>query len=88
MPAAAPLLTVQGLRVGFGGKEVVRGIDFAISPGEKLALVGESGSGKTVTALSLVRLAANAQVSGSARLRASSCGLQLARIERVAQRIA
>ncbi|MGI4777320.1 MAG: ABC transporter ATP-binding protein [Janthinobacterium lividum] len=62
-----PLLDVRGLRVAFGDKEVVHGIDFAIAPGEKLALVGESGSGKTVTALSLLRLAQNATVSGSAR---------------------
>ena len=59
---------VKGLRVAFGGKEVVHGIDFDIAPGEKLALVGESGSGKTVTALSLLRLVQNADVSGSARL--------------------
>ncbi|KWT65746.1 MULTISPECIES: dipeptide ABC transporter ATP-binding protein [unclassified Variovorax] len=62
------LLEVRGLRVSFGGKEVVRGIDFGIAPCEKLALVGESGSGKTVTALSLLRLALNAEVSGHARL--------------------
>ena len=60
------LLDVKGLRVAFGGKEVVHGVDFTIAPGEKLALVGESGSGKTVTALSLLRLAQNATVSGSA----------------------
>ena len=60
------LLDVKGLRVSFAGKEVVRGIDFSIAPGEKLALVGESGSGKTITALSLLRLAQNADVEGSA----------------------
>ncbi len=60
------LLDVRGLRVAFGGKDVVRGINFSIARGEKLALVGESGSGKTVTALSLLRLAMNAHCSGSA----------------------
>jgi microcin C transport system ATP-binding protein len=60
------LLEVKGLRVSFGGKEVVHGIDFAVEPGERLALVGESGSGKTVTALSLLGLVQNAQVRGSA----------------------
>ena len=60
------LLEVKGLRVSFGGKEVVHGIDFTVAPGERLALVGESGSGKTVTALSLLGLVQNAQVSGNA----------------------
>jgi len=60
------LLEVKNLRVSFAGKEVVRGIDFSIAPGEKLALVGESGSGKTVTALSLLRLVQDAAVSGQA----------------------
>ena len=60
------LLNVQNLRIAFGGKEVVHGIDFVIHPGEKVALVGESGSGKTVTALSLLGLVQNAEVSGQA----------------------
>ncbi|HWP12830.1 MAG TPA: dipeptide ABC transporter ATP-binding protein [Ramlibacter sp.] len=60
------LLEVSGLRVAFGDKEVVHGIDFSIARGEKLALVGESGSGKTVTALSLLGLVQNARVGGSA----------------------
>ncbi|MDP9972927.1 microcin C transport system ATP-binding protein [Variovorax paradoxus] len=63
-----PLLDVKELRVAFGGKEVVHGIDFRIAAGEKLALVGESGSGKTVTALSLLRLVQNADVAGAATL--------------------
>jgi microcin C transport system ATP-binding protein len=68
----APLLSVTGLRVSFGGHEVVHGIDFSIAPGEKLAVVGESGSGKTVTALSLLRLLEGAQVSGELKFRGLS----------------
>jgi len=63
---STPLLEVRNLRVAFGDKEVVHGVDFFIAPGEKLALVGESGSGKTVTALSLLGLVQNATVTGSA----------------------
>ncbi|WP_198970070.1 ABC transporter ATP-binding protein [Xylophilus sp. ASV27] len=63
----SPLLDVRQLRVSFGGKEVVHGIDFHLQAGEKLALVGESGSGKTVSALSLLRLVPEAQYGGSAR---------------------
>ncbi|MFN3493962.1 MAG: ABC transporter ATP-binding protein [Hydrogenophaga sp.] len=63
-----PLLEVKDLRVAFGGRPVVQGVNFSIRPGEKLALVGESGSGKTVSALSLLRLVQNAEVSGSAML--------------------
>jgi microcin C transport system ATP-binding protein len=66
MTAATSLLDVKNLRIAFGGKEVVHGIDFSIAPGEKLALVGESGSGKTVTALSLLKLVQNADVTGQA----------------------
>jgi microcin C transport system ATP-binding protein len=62
----SPLLTVKDLRISFAGKEVVHGIDLTIAPGEKLALVGESGSGKTITALGLLRLVQNAEVSGTA----------------------
>ncbi|QIL44080.1 ABC transporter ATP-binding protein [Acidovorax sp. HDW3] len=65
---AEKLLQVRGLRVRFGAKEVVHGIDLDIAPGEKLALVGESGSGKSISALSLLRLVDGAQISGQALL--------------------
>ena len=61
-----PLLSVRDLKVRFGSKQVVHGVSFDVRAGEKLALVGESGSGKTVTALSLLRLVGEAQLSGQA----------------------
>ena len=64
MNRSSPLLDVRDLQVRFGDKPVVRGVGFTLHAGEKLALVGESGSGKTVTALSLLRLAGDAQLSG------------------------
>ncbi|MEX8194475.1 ABC transporter ATP-binding protein [Comamonas guangdongensis] len=63
-----PLLAVHELGVRFGAKQVVQGVSFEMAAGEKLALVGESGSGKSVTALSLLRLAGEAQLSGQALL--------------------
>lgn len=48
---APMVLAAQGLTRSFieGGREltVLRGIDFAVSPGERIAIVGASGSGKT-----------------------------------------
>ena len=62
------LLSVRDLGVRFGSKQVVQGVSFDMAAGEKLALVGESGSGKSVTALSLLRLVGDAQLSGQAML--------------------
>ena len=63
-----PLLEVRQLNVSFGqggqAFPAVREVSFAIHPGERFALVGESGSGKSVTALSVLRLVADAQTSG------------------------
>ena len=53
---ASPILRVEDLSIGFGGREAVHGIGFEIAAGQTLGLVGESGSGKSVTALSVLRL--------------------------------
>ncbi len=66
--SSTPLLEVRDLRVRFGDKQVVHGVNFALYAGEKLALVGESGSGKTVTALAMLRLAGDAQLGGQVLL--------------------
>jgi len=58
------LLRVDHLTVRFGNATVVDDVSFTIAPGEKFALVGESGSGKTVSALSMMRLLPDADVSG------------------------
>ncbi|WP_144112767.1 ABC transporter ATP-binding protein [Paraburkholderia sp. BCC1886] len=63
-----PLLELDHLRVSFGETVAVNDVSLAIQRGERVALVGESGSGKSVTALSILRLVSDAQVSGAIRL--------------------
>lgn len=41
------LLTYDSVEISFGGKDVVRDINFSLHTGEILGLVGESGSGKS-----------------------------------------
>ncbi|GAA4529687.1 MULTISPECIES: ABC transporter ATP-binding protein [Nonomuraea] len=42
-------IEVSGLRMTYGDKEVLRGVDFAVAPGEVIALLGPNGAGKTTT---------------------------------------
>jgi len=69
-----PLLSVNGLRVGFATEEgIVQAVDevsFELRPGEVVAIVGESGSGKSVTAQTIIGLtrANNARIEGSVKL--------------------
>ena len=93
---AAPLLTVDDLRVDFrtedGVVRAVDGVSFDVRPGEVVAIVGESGSGKSVTAMTLMGLtrSPNASISGAVRLgetelvRASDAQLRAVRGEQMA----
>ena len=64
---ASPLLALENVSIAFNGKRAVDKLNLAIHAGERVALVGESGSGKTVTALSVLRLLAHAQIDGKIR---------------------
>jgi branched-chain amino acid transport system ATP-binding protein len=46
-------LTVEGLVVARGGKEVIRGVDLAIVPGKITALLGANGAGKSSLVLAI-----------------------------------
>lgn len=43
----APLLSVHGLKVAYGGIHAVRGIDFEVAEGELVCLIGANGAGKS-----------------------------------------
>ncbi|MCG6943261.1 MAG: energy-coupling factor ABC transporter ATP-binding protein [Thiohalocapsa sp.] len=51
-----PLLALRGLHFGFASHPVLRGVDLALYPGERLALTGANGAGKTTLLQVLVGL--------------------------------
>jgi peptide/nickel transport system ATP-binding protein len=71
--AATSPLAVENLEVDFivrgVPRKVLRGVSFAIRPGESYGLVGESGCGKSTTAYAALRyLADNGRISGGRAL--------------------
>ncbi len=62
-----PLLALRDLSIRFAGAAApaVDSLSLDLAPGEALGLVGESGSGKSVTALAILRLLADAEVTGA-----------------------
>ncbi|WP_300765898.1 ABC transporter ATP-binding protein [uncultured Bifidobacterium sp.] len=62
-------VSIEGLTVSIGGKDVVRGVDVSVGQGERVGLVGASGSGKTMISKAIMGLLPiQADVSGSIRL--------------------
>jgi phospholipid/cholesterol/gamma-HCH transport system ATP-binding protein len=47
-PPESPAIALEGVRIAFDEREVLRGVSFTVAPGETLALLGETGSGKTL----------------------------------------
>jgi phospholipid/cholesterol/gamma-HCH transport system ATP-binding protein len=55
-PAARPVISARGLRVSYGDREVLHGIDFEVERGETVVILGGSGSGKSTLLRTLVSL--------------------------------
>jgi phospholipid/cholesterol/gamma-HCH transport system ATP-binding protein len=49
MVSQPPILELRGVHKRFGGKEVLRGVDLTVAPGQSLVIIGGSGTGKSVT---------------------------------------
>lgn len=50
------LLQVRGLRSGYGGGEVLHGVDLDVEPGQTLAVLGRNGVGKSTLVMTLMGL--------------------------------
>jgi branched-chain amino acid transport system permease protein len=46
-PVAVPALELRGIKAGYGGIEVVHGVDLIVPPASVLALLGPNGAGKS-----------------------------------------
>ena len=73
-PQPAPALAVSGLAKSFGDRDVLAGLDFAVSRGEFVAIFGANGAGKSLLLRLLLGL--ERPDAGSARL----LGAEVARL--------
>jgi urea transport system ATP-binding protein len=56
MTAPSPMLTVRGLRAGYGSTPILQGIELDVARGEIVAVIGRNGVGKTTLMKSLIGL--------------------------------
>jgi len=74
----APIAELAGVTVVYRGRAVVRGVDLAIAPGERVALIGPNGAGKST----LLRVLAGLVVPSDGQV--SLGGEPVARLPRAA----
>ena len=55
-PQTEPVISLRNLRVCYGEREILHGINFDVLPGETLVILGGSGSGKSTLLRTLVGL--------------------------------
>ncbi|MDB5844037.1 MAG: amino acid/amide transporter ATP-binding protein 1, family [Polaromonas sp.] len=46
-PHASPALELKNLRKSFGRTDIIRGVNLAVNPGERVAIIGPNGAGKS-----------------------------------------
>jgi len=66
-PKSEPMIALRGVRVSYGEREILHGINFDVMPGETLVILGGSGSGKSTLLRTLVGL--EKPTSGEIRLK-------------------